>query len=197
MVLCREHGFRRYAIADELRAALLEANPLVHIGSNATPQPLRALIACVGWDTAKRSVSTGPQVRWLMQDFGTRARERLGHNVWLDAVITRMTADGVLGSTPVVVSDIRLPVEARWVRLVGGVIVRVKRTGLGPANSHVTEYPMPEYLIDAELLNDGPLYGPRRDCGPSLPARVRALVESGALNSRLHPGQPPGVSSTA
>lgn len=57
----------------------------------------------------------------------------------------------------IVITDVRFPNEAEAIRIVGGDIIRVVRTDSETADEHASEQPLPEDLIDIEILNDSNL----------------------------------------
>src|SRR5690606_7028179 len=75
----------------------------------------------------------------------------LGESVWLDHALRRLEA--IPG--PVVVTDVRFHNEAYVLRSRGFTLVWVRRTGVGPANSHVSETGIPVERADVVLTNDG------------------------------------------
>lgn len=151
------HGFVRVAFADPVRDVLLSINPLV----TTDGMRLRDLVAAQGWDTAKRQF---PEVRELLQGLGAGVRDSLGESVWLDHALRRL--DALPG--PVVVTDVRFHNEAYTLRSRGYTLVWVRRTGVGPANSHVSETGIPVERADVVLTNDGSIQ--------ELHAQVDALV---------------------
>src|SRR5690606_21524948 len=151
------HGFERVAFADAVRNVLLNVNPLV----TTAGMRLRDLGEAQGWDTAKRQY---PEVRELLQGLGAGVRDALGESVWLDHALRRLEA--IPG--PVVVTDVRFHNEAYALRSRGFTLVWVRRPGVGPANSHVSETGIPVERADVVLNND-------RDI-PELHAAVDALV---------------------
>jgi hypothetical protein len=56
-----------------------------------------------------------------------------------------------------VITDVRLPNEADYVKFMGGRLWRVKRPEVGPVNSHLTESALDGYKVDQILHNNGSL----------------------------------------
>ena len=54
-------------------------------------------------------------------------------------------------------TDVRFPNEAQRIKDLGGVVWRVKRPGVGPANYHESETALDDWPFDAVLENDGNL----------------------------------------
>src|SRR5690606_15916574 len=114
---------------------------------------LSDLVDTIGWDAAKAY----PAVRSMLQRLGSDAGWQFhGQDLWtsrLDARIAELPED-----QDVVVTDIRMPHEARWIRGLGGVVIRVTRLSalhrLTPEQrAHVSEQGVGE--PDVELANDG------------------------------------------
>lgn len=166
-VLCQEFGYARVAFADPLREMAAALNPWIATGG----LPGRGddglvrytdAISHFGYTEAKRRYS---EVRTFLQRLGTEAgRKVLGSNVWVDAAVKRAR----LSAAPVAFTDCRFPNEAAAVREMGGLVWRVDRPGVGPANDHASERFPAECAPDAVVTNDGTL--------ADLAARVRALL---------------------
>lgn len=144
-------GYDSFAFADPIREALFALDPLVGVEAS-----LRTLISEIGWDGAKRHRIYGGEVRRLMQVMGEQVGQSLlGPDVWI-----RLTEDeirrsgGITPASPVVITDVRYPREAEWVRAAGGAIWRITRPGVGPMNSHGSETALGQSLVDAVLVND-------------------------------------------
>ena len=100
-------------------------------------------------------ISTNPVTkRTLMQDVGRSFR----------AVEPRFTIDYLeqtLAHTPriknIIVSDVRLPQEAEWIRAKGGTILHIRRPAAPAAHPDVTEIPLliEPYNGDLVIRNDG------------------------------------------
>jgi hypothetical protein len=106
---------------------------------------LKALATTIGWDGRKDD--TG---RRLLQELGVGARDVLGADVWVDALMRDLPGR-------VVITDVRFPneVEAIWDR--GGVVVKVVRPGVGPARGHVSETAI-DHLALPIVVNDGDVF---------------------------------------
>ena len=59
----------------------------------------------------------------------------------------------------VVVSDVRFPNEAQFIKSMGGKVVKILRPGASTTvhSGHVTEQGIPDYQVDAFIMNDGTL----------------------------------------
>lgn len=119
--LVERHGFERAAFADALKRFVVAIDPEV-----------AAAVDALGWEEAKAAC---PFVRPRLQQVGEGARQVIGQNVWVRAAFDRFTPGGRYA-----ISDqIRQPYEAERIVAAGGLVVRVNRSGVGPANGHVSE----------------------------------------------------------
>lgn len=156
-ILVDHHGFRRVGFADKLKDLAEALDPTLTV---ATPEEgddgtvLRAsvseLLSCFGsWEGIKDEF---PEARKFLQTLGVAARDHLGSDVWVNAALADLKPD-----EDVVVTDCRFPNEAQAIHNLGGVVLRVHRPGIKPANGHVSETPLPAELVDATVNNDGSL----------------------------------------
>lgn len=140
-------GFQRIALADPLRDGLLGVDPvIVNKFDWSDARRLSALVRDFGWETLKADDRFKDEVRRLSQNYGTEGgREIHGTSCWLDAAERRIC------SPKVVVTDVRFPNEAGWIRQNGGLLVKVVRPGVGAVNTHASETPIE---CDAIIEND-------------------------------------------
>lgn len=156
-VLVEEFGFTRVAFADKLRDVLYALNPYLGYkdlsGQGYTDKRhyyVQDAIDEYGWDGYKES-AWGPEIRRLLQRLGTEAgRQTLWDSIWVDAALTGHSEDAKL-----VVTDCRFPNEAQAIKDRGGEIWRIKRTGIGPANSHASETSLDDWPWDQMISNNG------------------------------------------
>lgn len=144
-------GWTREAFADRMRTAMLALDPIVPAGRQDSETRLSHLIDHFGWDEAKRAY---PEVRRLLQKFGTEAgREIHGENCWVDALLRDWNR-----AERLVVTDVRFPNEAEAIQRHNGLVVKILRPGLAPLpGGHASEAGIPDDLVDAWILNDGPV----------------------------------------
>lgn len=160
------HGFYCYAFARPLREAVL------------------ALLDTAGVDHAwatERALKELPMpvlrvsYRHLAQSLGTEWGRAIAPDFWLRLAAGALGLHGTPDDQPVhdriVVSDVRFANEASWVRVHGGVLVRVVREALAPVRAHVSEQyaHSADCACEHELDNRGSLAG--------LQARIDQLVE--------------------
>lgn len=87
--------------------------------------------------------------RHLMQAAGIEwGRDRVHPELWVRSLFARLPAGGL-------VPDVRFANEAHAIRRRGGVVIRVNRPGHGIHETHTSEQPLPDELIDIEVSNDG------------------------------------------
>lgn len=118
-VLRRNHGFRRFAFADALKDTVYRTNGDV-----------RKVVFEFGWEKAKRDY---PFVREELVRVGVSKRETEGPYCWVNRVAGAMND---IKFDAVCITDVRFPNEAAWIRENGGIVVRVERLNVGPANEH-------------------------------------------------------------
>lgn len=145
-VLARDHGFDRYSLATPIRDSLMAMNPL--IGQRVF---LRDQVEQSGWDYVKNHPVYSSQVRRLMVTFGASIKSQFGQDLLIEHLRQRLAENhGVMipASARIVISDVRLPDEAEFVRSLGGQVVRLEVPGVGPGSSDPTERPLPDHLVD-------------------------------------------------
>jgi hypothetical protein len=142
-ILVSEHGYKRIAFADPIKDLLLKINP------QSGMSRVHPLVDKLGWDIAKQI----PEVRKLLQDLGTGAREVLGQDVWVKAALSKAhdNIGGLKGKY--VFTDVRFTNEAKFIKEMGGVIWRIDRPNVVAANAHVSEHELNEYEFDQWIHN--------------------------------------------
>jgi len=138
-IMVSKAGYHRIGFADALKAMALDVDP-----------ELRQRVETWGWERIK----TGdPAVREFLQRLGVAARDHLGANIWVDAAMMQMEPGGRY-----VISDVRFPNEAERILAEGGVVYRIDRPGIGPANGHISELALAEWDgWSGVVVNDGDL----------------------------------------
>lgn len=142
-------GFHRMAFADGVRELALALDPWI-ASQGLSPVPLRLslLVAKRGWHWVKGC----PEVRETLQNIGKGVRDIVGAHAWINALDCRWSRAGLPDT---VITDVRYPNEAAWVRRWGGVVIRVDRPGVGPVNGHESETLVGAIEVDATVVNDG------------------------------------------
>lgn len=129
--LTGEHGFTRVAFADPMREMALALDPYV-----SGHFRLGELVDAYGWEFVKENF---PEARRILQRLGTEGgRDVLGEDLWVN-VAMRLVAALRNNGTPVVVTDVRFPNEARAIEEAGGYLLRVERPGLPEGDLHASE----------------------------------------------------------
>lgn len=148
-ILVAQHGFRRVAFADKLRAMALALDPIVGAAMFGETFRLSDLIDQGGWEEAKRS----PEVRRLLQRLGTEAgRDILGNDIWVNAALDQVNLDDP--SERIVITDCRFLNEAQAIRRTGGYVVRIERPGIKAVNAHPSETALDGFDFDNVVLNN-------------------------------------------
>jgi len=141
--------------------ALAALSDDVVIVSFATP--IRAMLQAMGVDQHNLNVAKeepieglGKSARQLLCSLGTEwGRQMANEDVWLWAMQQQIQKliDGAANPEDlvVVIDDCRFANEAKWVRKVGGDIVRLTRDGITYSGDHSSEQPLPDDLIDWEF----------------------------------------------
>lgn len=148
--ISRNYGYTRLGFADTLKSMAYTLNPIVE--RNAAPRRLRDVVDQHGWEEAKQL----PEVRRVLQSLGTECvRDHLGPDSWVEAMAARHAA---LGHFPIVITDVRFPNEAEYVKR-NGVLLRVYRPRFdnGMDSSHPSEANIPNLPANFELHNSGTL----------------------------------------
>lgn len=148
------HGFIGLAFADPIRSMIRELLCSADINDACVDdralkeQPIAQL------SSEGRPVS----YRMLAQTLGTEWARGIQPDFWLR--IAQAYMDGIRGMTfgPMpnfVISDVRFPNEADWIRAQGGVIWRVVRPGVAPVRDHASESEIENISCDKMILNIG------------------------------------------
>jgi hypothetical protein len=152
--LLGEYGYKRLSLADPIKKALYTLNPIFQVDSVGRIHRLQDVVDEIGWEETKKAgpLTDGtPEGRRLPQVFGTEVgRSLLGDDVWLQV------AERTMNKTPNqrwVISDVRFPNEARWVRSLGGEVIKIVRHGTEPVNAHVSDQGLSGDLVDSVLPN--------------------------------------------
>lgn len=130
-----------------------------------TPGTVRAAFA----DNLKREIAkiTGLSVaevehnkeslRLLLQAWGADFRRQFyGEDYWVKAMEADLFKLEVAGNQWTIITDVRFPNEAQFLKDVGGTIVRVQRD-TDTIDSHSSETAMDEYEVDYTINNNGTL----------------------------------------
>ena len=152
-ILCDTQEFRRTSLADPIRqgiSIMLEI-PYEHLTeSELKEQPMIELC--------------GKSPRQAMQLLGTEwGRNCIETHLWLKVAarkmeyIKRLATTGNAYISGIVISDIRFPGEAKWLREQGGSIWHIRRPNNPNATqaTHESEIPLIPEEGDSFIINDG------------------------------------------
>lgn len=147
-ILEDQHGFGGFAFADPIRAMLREL--LTSSGIDD---------ACMDDRALKEAViqALGVSYRQLAQTLGTEWGRNLQSDFWLRIASAYVTDLEWAGNTHFVVSDVRFPNEAEWVRSRGGVIWCVRREQAQAVRPHISESGVDSIKADWTINNNGSL----------------------------------------
>ncbi len=147
---------QRFAFADELKNTAYDINPLIdikikhryYILYKKEPVYLRNIVDQLGWDEAKKH----PEVRRFLQRFGTEGcREHFGYNIWTNTLWNNVEKLDI--NQPIIITDSRFDNEIQSIKKHHGHLIWLKRNGIGPVNSHVSDNNT-EYLFDYIVENN-------------------------------------------
>lgn len=152
-LLVREYDFRKVAFADRVKEAVAAAFgvPRKFLWGGETGKQTLTRIPWADFRGIRRRERAHPEfltVRELLQTFATEmCRDKLP-GIWYRYL--------PLEGRRVVVSDVRFPDEASFLKGRGAFIVRVLRPGREPGE-HASESGLPQDLVDHTLVNGGSL----------------------------------------
>lgn len=99
-----------------------------------------------GWDGQKDT-----QGRALLQNLGSAIRA-YNPDFWL-----QIAMEQVMQYDCVVITDCRFANEVEAIKTNGGIVVRVERPGVGPANDHMSEHELGPANCNIKIDNNGTL----------------------------------------
>jgi hypothetical protein len=146
--ICVQFGYSKIAVADAIREEVqeflkesLSANLLPGSFSLVVDAFVRAV-----WDKP-----TAPEIRVLLQWWGTEYRRSEDSNYWIKRLTQRLEQYDKL-----VISDVRVPDEMDAIRNAGGEIWLVERPGIGSVGikNHFTETALADSKFDRIIYND-------------------------------------------
>jgi hypothetical protein len=103
----------------------------------------------IGWEPTKANT----EVRRLLQVFGTEVgREMFGEDFWVKQVFKQIKEEEIYKNF--VITDVRFPNEANFIKANGGEVWRINRNDNKPINAHASESAMDEYKFDRVISNE-------------------------------------------
>jgi hypothetical protein len=157
-------GAGKDTVADRLAAA---ATAVGHSALRVSfADPIRAMLSAMGvpaaymHDRALKELPVpgiGRSYRQLAQTLGTEwGRSHVNRAVWLTLAARRID-DEARAVSPnqviAIISDVRFPDEAAWLRRRNGLLVRIDRPGLAPVARHASETYHAFIAPDVDLHN--------------------------------------------
>lgn len=144
-----DRGWTKVAFGDPLREMALRLDPVVVAPGGVFWARLSTVINQHGWEGAK-GTPFSEDVRRTLQRLGTDAIRGADEDFWTRIFTRRVTET----AAPVVAPDVRFPDEARTIRDLGGIIVRVRRPDAPVSLSHASEASVATIYPDVEITND-------------------------------------------
>lgn len=141
--LRQAHQFETVALADPIKDAVAAMLGITRAELDSYPK-----------EAEIQGVGASP--RKLFQTLGTEwGREMIGRDLWLTLAERHwMSVCRRRDSVGLVVTDVRMPNEAAWVRRLGGVVIHIERAGRSAVRQHVSEIPLPVLNGDFRMRND-------------------------------------------
>lgn len=153
-------AFTGLATCGKTTAALSLSSASSPVLRLAFADPLKAMIAVLTQEEDKNARPPelcGKSVREAYQSLGTDwGRNMVGEDIWLVAARKRfvrqlkLVEEGIISG--VVVDDCRFDNEAKLIKELGGVVVRIERPGL-VAMKHASETGIDDRLVDHVIHN--------------------------------------------
>ena len=91
-----------------------------------------------------------PIVRRLLQNYGTNVRRKDDSNYWVDKWLKKVSSF----KGDIIVDDCRFLNEAKTVKNLGGVIIRINRHSLKNDDNHISEIEMDKIKYDYSIDNN-------------------------------------------
>ncbi|MFE0326321.1 hypothetical protein ACFW08_05830 [Streptomyces sp. NPDC058960] len=158
--LVDNRGYRRVALADPLKAAALELDPVVVTDEDYWGVPGQRLAEVVdghGWEAAKDRF---PDVRRILQELG-RAVRALDEDFWLRLAL-KATQEANEAGVPVVITDVRYPNEAASLRRAGFHLIYIHRPDV-PQLAHESEGALTAEDADYVVINNETIHDMHRE----------------------------------
>jgi len=149
--LVEKHGFVKLSFAAPLKEAVRALNPIVSYGGRV----VRLDEALAEGEAHVKAYY--PEYRRLLEVFGTEvARDMFGEDVWVKQMEETIRNIWLDRDARIVISDVRFPNEAEWIRRhVGGKVVRVSGVSSGlDSDGHASRKSLADDLVDAAFVND-------------------------------------------
>lgn len=139
-LICEHTDFRKISFAEKVKQLYLRL----------APSEMLDLIEKQGWDFVKHHHN---QVRTGLQGLGSACRMTFGKDFWIKQA---MPTKQEIEHENFVFSDVRYANEARAIWANGGIVIRLKRDNVYPANAHLSEVGVDEINADLVIENHSP-----------------------------------------
>jgi hypothetical protein len=153
-ILTEEFGYEQISFAEPLKRLALFVNPIIRVDYYGNAWYLREVVEDEGWEEAKKIGET----RHFLQKLGEGVRNIIGENTWVDAAMAKVEEGGKYAFT-----DTRFENEAQAILDRAGMVVEIKRPGVGPVNDHVSDRRLPDEMINLTVLNGGTIDDLRKE----------------------------------
>lgn len=150
---------------DTVRAILEERHDFDGIAfADPIRDMLTALLESMGLDNrwlTDRELKEKPiqglelSYRQMAQALGTEWGRALKESMWLDIAAAKVAMYSQYNSPGIVISDVRFPNEAAWIRAQGGKIWTIVRPGIEPVRAHASEDLIATLPYDYVIYNQG------------------------------------------
>jgi hypothetical protein len=97
----------------------------------------------------------GASYRQMAQQLGTEWGRNIHPDFWLKIAAAKITMYTHYESPGVVISDVRFPNEAQWIRAQGGHLWHILRPGIDPVRAHASEALIKDLPYDYVIDNRG------------------------------------------
>lgn len=142
---------KKYSGKDTLAKLMLEYDPSIFVTHFA--DRLKDEIASI-CDVSREQIDQNKELfRPMLQWWGTEYRKRFcnNENYWINSLHESIQDL----PCPVVVSDVRFPSEAEYIRSQGGILIKIIRPGLESSDNHLSETALDTYQEwDKIVVND-------------------------------------------
>lgn len=96
----------------------------------------------------------GASYRQMAQQLGTEWGRNIHPDFWLKIAAAKIAMYQHYETPGVVISDVRFPNEAEWIKAQGGHIWRILRPGVEPVRAHASEALIADLPWDYTILNN-------------------------------------------
>lgn len=139
-LICEHTDFHKLSFAGKVKDLYLRLAPTHTL----------ELIEARGWDFAKHH---DLQVRTALQGLGSACRNTFGKDFWIKQAMPNKLE---IEHENFVFSDVRYVNEAKAIWAQGGIVIRLKRDNVSPANAHLSEVGIDEIHADLTIENHSP-----------------------------------------